>query len=496
MKRLILMLTLSGALTAVPAWAQDSSGPRTERPATATYWGDTGLWFVPTAETVKPGGFSFSVYRTEFDFKQGVTDLSDWPITAAVGAGPRTEVFGALRVVTRIDRDLRPLFEPGNQETGGVTNDNPFVRETWTGNQLGDLLLGGKFNILTEHNQQPFALAVRGTVKLPTASEENGAGTGEFDYFPDIVLSKEISRRVEISGYTGYAFRGDPDGVSVSDSLRWGLGAAFGARSNLRFTAEMFGEQLADDDVITVPGAVTGTDGSFAPILSQLSRGVTTAFGLTWQHPNGLSLGAGVTYQFGLENDATLNAITGGSEGSGHAVGMQFRLGFHNGVRMYVPPAPPRVAEAAPAAPAPPGATAKPAAPPPPPAAAAAAPARSAEPAAAKALALDEVHFDFDMDQLRPDAIQVLDRVVDGLKQNPGTRVRIEGHASFEGTAEYNLVLGERRAARVRDYLVSRGIPASSLDTLSKGEESPKYDNLTENGRALNRRAEFIIQGR
>jgi outer membrane protein OmpA-like peptidoglycan-associated protein len=109
---------------------------------------------------------------------------------------------------------------------------------------------------------------------------------------------------------------------------------------------------------------------------------------------------------------------------------------------------------------------------------------------------LDEVHFDFDMDQLRPDAIQVLDRVVDGLKQNPGTRVRIEGHASFEGTAEYNLVLGERRAARVRDYLVSRGIPASSLDTLSKGEESPKYDNLTENGRALNRRAEFIIQGR
>src|SRR4030095_3744065 len=89
MKHLILMLTLSGALTAVPASAQDSAAPRRERPATATYWGDTGLWFVPTAETVKPGGFSFSVYRTEFDFRQGVTDLSDWPITAAVGAGPR-----------------------------------------------------------------------------------------------------------------------------------------------------------------------------------------------------------------------------------------------------------------------------------------------------------------------------------------------------------------------------------------------------------------------
>jgi outer membrane protein OmpA-like peptidoglycan-associated protein len=492
MRRLILMLMLSGSLTAVPAWAQDS-GTRTERPATASYWGDTGLWFVPTAETVKPGGWSFSVYRTEFDFRQGVTDVSDWPVTAAVGAGPRTEIFGALRVVTRIDRDLRPLFEPGNQEDGGVLNDNPFVRETWTGNKLGDLLLGGKFNVLTEHRQQPFALAFRGTVKLPTGDEDAGASTGEFDYFTDAVLSKELSRRVEISGYTGYAFRGDPAGVSVSDGMRWGLGAAFGARSNLRFTAEMFGEVLADDDVITVPGVVTGTDGSLAPILSEIHRGVTTAFGLTWQHASGISLGAGVSYQFGLEDSATNAALTG-SESGRNAWGMQFRLGFHNGVRMYVPPAPPKIAEAAPPAPAPP-APAKPAPPPPPAAkpAPAAAPPPAPAVAAVKAMNLDEVHFDFDMDALRPDAIAVLDRVVDGLKQNPAAHVRIEGHASAEGTAEYNLALGERRAQRVQQYLVSRGIPATALSALSKGEESPKYDNTKEETRALNRRAEFII---
>ena len=495
MRRLILML-LSAALTAVPAWAQDDSATRPERPAVATYWGDTGLWFVPTAETVKPGGFSVSVYRTEFDFKQGVTGLSDWPITAAVGAGPRTEIFGALRVITRIDRDLAPLFEPGNPESGGVTNDNPFVHETWTGNQLGDLLLGGKFNVLTEHLQQPFALAFRGTVKLPTADEENGAGTGQFDYFTDAVLSKEISRRVEISGYTGYAFRGDPTGVSVSDSVRWGLGAAFGARSNLRFTTEVFGEHLNDEDVITIPGAVTGTDGTLAPVLSELSRGVTTALGLTWQHPNGLSLGAGVTYQFGLDDGATTSALSAGETGSGHAWGMQFRLGFHNGVRTYVPPAPPRIADAAPAAAAPPPPTAKPAPPPPPtakPPAPAPAAAAAPAPAAVKALNLDEVHFDFDMDALRPDAIVVLDRVVDGLKQNPGAHVRIEGHASAEGTSEYNLALGERRAQRVQQYLVSRGIPATALSALSKGEESPKYDNTKEETRALNRRAEFIV---
>jgi len=498
MRRLVLMLTLSVALAAAPAWAQDtSSAARTERPATATYWGDTGLWFIPTAETVKPGGLSFSVYRTEFDFKQGVTDVSDWPVTVALGAGPRTEIFGALRVVTRIDRDLRPLFVPGNEEDGGVNNENPFVREQWTGNKLGDLLLGGKFNLLTEHRQQPFALAFRGTVKLPTGDQDGGASTGQFDYFTDGVISKEISRRVEVSGYSGLAFRGDPDDVSISDGVRWGLGAAFGARSNLRLTAEMFGEHLFDDNVVTVPGAVTGTDGSFAPIISQIKRGVTTALGLTWQHSNGLSLGAGVTYQFGLEDDSATSALTGGDSGSGHAVGMQFRLGFHNGVRTFIP-APRQLADAAPPpaappAPAPPAAAAAPAKPAPPPAPAA--PERRAEATAAavKTLSFDEVHFDFDQDNLRPDAIAVLDRVVDGLKQNPGMRLRIEGHASAEGTSEYNLALGERRAHRVEEYLVNRGVPAGTLATLSKGEESPKYDNTNEEGRSLNRRAEFVI---
>ena len=183
-----------------------------------------------------------------------------------------------------------------------------------------------------------------------------------------------------------------------------------------------------------MPGAVTGTDGSFAPIVSQIKRGVTTALGLTWQSSAGLSLGAGVTYQFGLEDDSATTALTGES-GSGHAWGMQFRLGFHNGVRMFVAPTPPQLAEAAPppATPPPPPAPAKPAPPPAPAPAAAPAP-RPAEPTAAvvKTLNFEEVHFDFDQDNLRPDAIAVLDRVVDGLKQNPGARLRIEGHASAE----------------------------------------------------------------
>ena len=73
-------------------------------------------------------------------------------------------------------------------------------------------------------------MALRGTVKLPTAGEDT-VGTGQFDYVADLVLSKEV-RGVELAGFGGYIFRGDPTGVSLSDGLRWGIGAGFGPRSS------------------------------------------------------------------------------------------------------------------------------------------------------------------------------------------------------------------------------------------------------------------------
>ncbi|HEV8347935.1 MAG TPA: OmpA family protein, partial [Vicinamibacterales bacterium] len=61
------------------------------------------------------------------------------------------------------------------------------------------------------------------------------------------------------------------------------------------------------------------------------------------------------------------------------------------------------------------------------------------------------------------------------------------------GTAEYNLALGDRRANAVRDYLVSRGVTANRLTTVSYGEERPKYDNSKEETRRLNRRAALVV---
>ena len=331
------------ALVAVQVSAQDTTSREEVRPAVTSFWGDTGLWFVPTAEVLRPGGWAFGAYRTELDFRQGSTDVAYYPGTLAIGAGPRTEIFGAVRAVTSIDRDARPLFAPVTTPTGGIVNEYPFVREQWTGNNFGDVYVGTKVNILSEHRRQPFAMAVRGTVKLPTAGEDN-VGTGQFDYFGDAVFSKEVNDAVEFAGFSGYAFRGDPGGVSLSDGFRWGFGAAFGTRARLRFTTELHGEIPVNETVLVSPGAIVGTDGSVSPILTNLDSRVNAAAGVTWQHPSGMLLGIGMNYRLGIEGES--------------AVGLQLRLGFHSGVRIFTPPPPvppaPRRVEATPApAPAP-----------------------------------------------------------------------------------------------------------------------------------------------
>jgi peptidoglycan-associated lipoprotein len=103
------------------------------------------------------------------------------------------------------------------------------------------------------------------------------------------------------------------------------------------------------------------------------------------------------------------------------------------------------------------------------------------------------VYFDFDRYTLRPEATRVLDEAVSALRGDPTLRVTIEGHTCNIGTAEYNLALGERRATAVRDYLVSRGVTTDRLQTISYGEERPKYDNAREETRRLNRRAALVV---
>jgi peptidoglycan-associated lipoprotein len=103
------------------------------------------------------------------------------------------------------------------------------------------------------------------------------------------------------------------------------------------------------------------------------------------------------------------------------------------------------------------------------------------------------IYFDFDKSTIRPDAAATLDRKIPWLQANPGMRIRIEGNADERGSDEYNLALGQRRAASAKRYLVDHGIAADRFDLVSYGEERPVCTEHNEACWQQNRRDDFRI---
>ncbi len=106
---------------------------------------------------------------------------------------------------------------------------------------------------------------------------------------------------------------------------------------------------------------------------------------------------------------------------------------------------------------------------------------------------LKPVFFDYDSSEVTADAQAALDANATVLKRSTGWTVTIEGHCDERGTAEYNLALGERRAVAARAYLVSLGISADRLRTVSYGKEFPFDPGHDESAWSKNRRAHFVI---
>jgi len=106
---------------------------------------------------------------------------------------------------------------------------------------------------------------------------------------------------------------------------------------------------------------------------------------------------------------------------------------------------------------------------------------------------LGPVFFALDSSEVEGQSQQVLQRNADVLKQYGTWQVTIEGHCDERGTAEYNLALGERRALAARNYLVSLGIDAGRLKTVSYGKEFPFDPGHNEAAWSKNRRAHFVV---
>ena len=103
-----------------------------------------------------------------------------------------------------------------------------------------------------------------------------------------------------------------------------------------------------------------------------------------------------------------------------------------------------------------------------------------------------KIYFDFDRYYIRDDAKSALENNARVLKASPNLRILIEGHCDERGTVEYNLALGERRAAAARQYLMDLGVEGSRISTISYGKERPNAFGHDEGSWQQNRRAEFV----
>jgi peptidoglycan-associated lipoprotein len=103
------------------------------------------------------------------------------------------------------------------------------------------------------------------------------------------------------------------------------------------------------------------------------------------------------------------------------------------------------------------------------------------------------IYFDFDQSELSQSARSTLDAKISVLNSNPGVKIRVAGNADERGSDEYNMALGQRRAATAKRYLSQRGIDEARIETASFGEERPAMRGKGETTWSQNRRDEFDV---
>jgi OOP family OmpA-OmpF porin len=104
---------------------------------------------------------------------------------------------------------------------------------------------------------------------------------------------------------------------------------------------------------------------------------------------------------------------------------------------------------------------------------------------------LEGVNFRSNKAVLLTESEDILNKVAEILLANPEVNVEVGGHTDSDGSVSHNQKLSEMRANKVRDYLVSKGVPATRLTAKGYGESAPVSDNSTPEGKALNRRVEL-----
>jgi len=102
------------------------------------------------------------------------------------------------------------------------------------------------------------------------------------------------------------------------------------------------------------------------------------------------------------------------------------------------------------------------------------------------------IYFDFDKSDIRADSVDMLRAHAEYLVANAGASLTVEGHCDERGSREYNIGLGERRAAAIKRFLEAEGVSGTQINTISYGEERPVDDGHNETAWSMNRRGELV----
>jgi outer membrane protein OmpA-like peptidoglycan-associated protein len=298
----------------VKTWTITLDGKEYEvRPATPTFFGDTGLFRLSTAYTLPKGKASFSLFRSNFDRDPKGLDISIHGLSFAYGATDRVEIFGVAGLQNRVKTNY------WNQ--AGFFNDYPFAGtvdggERWqTG--FGDVRLGAKYKILDDYRGDSVGLAARGFVKLGTADEAKGLGTGKASGGVDLILSKNFNGSANFHAAVGFEFNGDPDNFSIGNAFNWGLGVNLPANRVFQIQAELTGTSYSGADY----DQTSPVDFIVGPVIH-----IKPGF---YVRP---------AWSYALAYDGR------GVESFQKKSGMQFSVGYHPGTparEIYVPPPPP-----------------------------------------------------------------------------------------------------------------------------------------------------------
>jgi outer membrane protein OmpA-like peptidoglycan-associated protein len=223
----------------VRTWTMEVDGREWEvHPATPSYEGTTGLFHMPTAYTLPKGRFSFQLFRDNLDRDPKDEDISIHGLSLGFGLTSRVELYGNFGLQNRLDADA--LFQPG------YVNDYPFVSTPWETGR-GDMKVGIKFGLLNDYKGDGVGLALRGFVKIPTADEDLGLGTGKVSWGGDLILSKSLDEKADIHASVGYQVNGDPDDVNLANALKLAAGINIPACTWLQLQAEIMKTKYSGD---------------------------------------------------------------------------------------------------------------------------------------------------------------------------------------------------------------------------------------------------------